>query len=247
MVTIDPNRPPKGTEPASVKTMLHRQPKGTRDGGKFSEKVGFESEVDLRGESVPLPDGSNASEPVVEQPVIEERAVEEPPVKLGGNTKFPDGTWEYPPSGMRLAEVARFWATTEIPDFLIRNIEAGDKQRDFFVAKEPFDAWLRSQSWGSRRKKKFPEEFAEYQKQYQRRKDILDRYEFHVGIIPKDELRDVTRIGHFWQYLNSSGIREDVMDVRWQLRTGEVATTREIVDRYKLWEIQKAFFMKWKP
>lgn len=64
MVTIGPKRPPKGIQPAAGKTTQPRQPRGTKDGGRFaSGGVSSESEVELvEGQVGYEPDGSKAFE-----------------------------------------------------------------------------------------------------------------------------------------------------------------------------------------
>ena len=292
MVTIDPKRPPKGIQPNIVKTTQHRQPRGTKDGGRFAPAgVSSESEVELVEDQVGYqPDGSKAfedrnrksaekatepsPEPAGESVSLEADAVafekefgvraiepdpwvkrspdvEEPkpgpnPIKLGGAVEYAEGSWQYPPPPTyNIEKMARYWSDVLIPDSALQNLENADRDRDFFAYEEEYRKWLSANpSPSKRQRRKNPELFVARDIEVRARKAIVDQVQFRLGLIPRSELRDVARLGAFWEQARdlSDEPRAKAARVDFKTSSGEVVSALDVVVKYRLAEISDAFF-----
>jgi hypothetical protein len=289
MVTIDPKRPPKGIHPAVVKTTQQRQPRGTKDGGRFAPGgVSSESEVELVEDQVGYePDGSKAFEERSRKST--EKAVEpsdgsvplesdaaafekefgvratEPdpwvkrtddvpspasaspsPIKLGGAVEYAEGSWQYPPPPtLNTAKMAAYWSNVLIPDNALQNLENADRDRDFFAYEEEYRKWVSTKpSPTTRYRKKHPEGYAEFLKESLARKAIVDRVQFHLGLIPRHELRDVARLAAFWE--QASGLGEESVAraaaTEFVTSSGQILKPLDVVQKYRTWEISGALY-----
>ena len=292
MVTIDPKRPPKGIQPDVVKTTQQRQPRGTKDGGRFApggvsseskvelveDQVGYEPDgskafeersrksvekaaepsPESAGEPVSLESdaaafekefGARATEPdpwVKREPDVEEPKPGPAPIKLGGAVEYED-SWQYPPAPtLDTAKMAAYWSNVLIPDNALQNIENADRSRDFFAYEEEFGKWRLSHSrhWARGYRKKDPDGYAALMTEYDARKAIVERVQFRLGLIPRTELRDVARLGAFWQQARGLGEESQARaaSFRFVTGTGEVVSALDVVQKYRLWEISDAFF-----
>jgi hypothetical protein len=258
MVNIEPKLIPKGTQAAATKTAVQRQPRGTKVGGRFAPEVTSEAEVELLEESVPLSDGSKAfeerskktrdavTEPVVApEPVVEAPRTTSDPIKLGGAVEYEE-SWQYPPAPSRdIEKMAAYWSNVLIPDGALQNIENADRDRDFFAYEEEYANWVNAKPTPTTHyRKKHPEEYAKFAEESQARKAVVDKVQFHQGLIPRTELRDVARLGAFW--IQASAVddetRAKAASTEFVTSTGEVVSALDIVQKYRLREIEGAFF-----
>jgi hypothetical protein len=248
---------------------FRRKPRGTRDGGKFAAgRVSSEPAIELvEGESVGYePDGSKAFEersrradnattddvvepsvePDVEVDIPLATVIEVEPIALGGSAEFSEGTWQFPPPWSDVDELARFFATVEISDSSIANIEAADRTgRDILAAESAFSQWRVTQPTLTRRyEKKHPKESAAQMAEAGRRSARLDKIRFEQGFIPRSELRDVARLGGF--IISCDGLDQDARvkarRMRFRLGSGDIVEAGDIWAKYELREIAEAFF-----
>ncbi len=259
MVNIDPKQP-KGASPRKPMSFVRREPRGTKIGGRFADLVSSETTVELGGDEVAgyQPDGSaafeermrrsqeNATEAVTEivEPASSPRSEDEP-VVLSGAVEYAE-SWQYPPVPKDIGSLVSYWSDVALPDSCLANIENADKTgRDFFEADEELKKWDREQPAPTTRyRKKHPVEYAAYVEEYNRRRAKVDAIKFNAGLIPRSELRDVARIGHLWFQSIDAGetMRDQAWVTKFRLGTGEVVTTKDIVQRYRLNDIYDAFF-----
>ena len=288
MVTIDPKRPPKGIHPAVVKTTQQRQPRGTKDGGRFApggvssesevelveDQVGYEPDgskafeersrkstekaVEPSDGSVPLESdaaafekefGARATEPdpwVKREPDVPVPPPRPAPTKLGGAVEYAEGSWQYPPPPTRdIEKMAAYWSNVLIPDNALQNLENADRSRDFFLYEEELKKWDDAQPTPTTRyRKKHPDEYAKYVEESRARKAIVERVQFRLGLIPRTELRDVARLGAFWEQARGLGEESQARAASFRFVTGteEVVSALDVVQKYRLWEISDAFF-----
>ena len=294
MVTIDPKRPPKGIQPAAVKPPMQRQPRGTKDGGRFAPGgVSSESEVELVEDQVGYqPDGSSAfeersrksaekatepsSESAGELPSesvsLESDAVAfekdfgvratapdprvkrapdvpppwQKPIRLGGAVEYAEGSWQYPPPPtLNTAKMSEYWSNVLIPDNALQNLENADRDRDFFLYEDEFNKWSGTQpSPTTRYRRKHPDEYAKYVEESRARKAIVERVQFHIGLIPRHELRDVARLAAFWE--QARGLGEESVSraaaTEFVASSGEIVKPLDVVQKYRTWEISNALF-----
>jgi hypothetical protein len=264
MVNIEPKQP-RGLKTVAVKTAVQRQPRGVKEGGRFAPEVTCEATVDLvegdEVESVPLSDGSKAfeernkrssekaAEPVTEHvsapPLIDESHTTNEPIKLGGAIEYEE-SWTYPPAPTRDVEkMAHFWSTVLIPDGGLMNLENADRDRDFFTYEDEFRKWQNAgPAWTARRRKKYPDEWAKSSAESLARKAMVDKVRFSQGLIPRSELRDVARLGAFWEQASEldDESRAEAAATEFVTSSGEVLKPLDVVQKYRLWEISGAFF-----
>jgi hypothetical protein len=264
MVNFEPKQP-RGIKSVNAKAALQRQPRGIKEGGRFAPGgVTSETTVDLvEGDEVGyVPDGSKAFEersqkaredlidPVTEfqADAPEQKNPKVAPIKLGGSVEYDSGSWQYPPAPRSVEQLVGFWSDCLISDAAIANVENADcTGRDFFEYEKELERWDDSQPTPTTRyRKKHPEEHALYVNELRERKAIVDKVQFGVGLIPRSELRDVVRIGAAWFQSIEAGesVRDDMYRTKFLLGTGEVVTTKQVLDRYRLNDIYDAFFSR---
>ena len=262
MVNLEP-RLPKGVNPTMAKTAVPRQPRGNKDGGKFAPGRLSESEVELVEEAVPLSDGSKAfeerskrasekaaetvAEHVSAPTVIDEPRMTNAPIKLGGAVEYEDGSWNFPPPPTDdIEKMAAYWSNVLIPDSALQNLENGDcTGRDLFTYDEEHRKWINSgQPLSKRLQRKDPEQYAEIEAELKTRVETLRKVQFGLGLIPRSELRDVARLGAFWEQASEldDESRAEAAATEFVTSSGEVLKPLDVVQKYRLWEISGAFF-----
>jgi hypothetical protein len=68
--------------------------------------------------------------------------------------------------------------------------------------------------------------------------------QFSLGLISRTSLRQVARLGAFWEQASELGDdpRAKAYSTKFLLGTGDVTTAGDVVQKYRLWEISDAFF-----
>ena len=265
----DSNKTPKGIQALVSEKQFRRNPRGSRIGGRFAKVVFSEPNIDLdEGEDAELayqPDGSKAFEErsrraaeakavqVSETPSapIEDVAaaparIEVEPIVLGGASQFDSGSWQYPLNSSNVDELAHFFATVEISDAAVANLENADRTgRDIIAAEAEYERWAATQPSITRRfEKKHPEEAAALSAEHVRRNGRLSKIRFEQGLIPRAELRDVARLGGL--ILSVDGLDMDARvkarRMKFRMGSGEIVEAGDIWTKYELREIDGAFF-----
>ena len=249
--TVDLGEDQVGYEPDGSKAFEERNKKPS----KVTEQS-TESTVESSSESVPLEldvvafekeFGVRATAP---DPRVK-RAPDVPPpgqkpIKLGGAVEYAEGSWQYPPPPtLNTAKMAAYWSNVLIPDNALQNLENADRDRDFLLYEKEFDEWRSSQpSPTPRYRKKHPDEYAVYSTEYDVRQAIVERVQFHIGLIPRHELRDVARLCAFWE--QARGLGEESVSraaaTEFVASSGEIVKPLDVVQKYRTWEISDALF-----
>ncbi len=243
-----------GYQPDGSKAFEERSRKSTDKATEPSP----ESTVEISSESVSLESdavafekefGVRATEPdpwVKRSPDVEEPKPGPAPIKLGGAVEYAEGSWQYPPPPTRdIEKMAAYWSNVLIPDNALQNLENADRSRDFFLYEDEWRNWLNSNpSPSKRQRRKNPELFMARDVEVRARKAIVERVQFRLGLIPRTELRDVARLGAFWQQARGLGEESQARaaSFRFVTGTGEVVSALDVVQKYRLWEISDAFF-----
>lgn len=271
-MTNDPtSRKPMGLVARDPKRAFARQPRGTKEGGQFAgrRRIVSESQVELaEGETVSegwSPDGSTAFEERMRrhederknaapaESDIESEAMGSDPrsdsvIRMGGAVEYAEGSWSFPPAPTSdIRTMATYWSTCLIPDSALANVEAADRWgRDVAVAEDEFRKWRVEQPTITRRfKRNHPDEAVALSAEYVRRNAELDKVRYHAGLIPRTELRDVVRLGAFWEQasdLDDDDARAEAASVKFVTSTGEEVSALDTYRKYRLWEISGAFF-----
>jgi hypothetical protein len=73
---------------------------------------------------------------------------------------------------------------------------------------------------------------------------MVDKVRFSQGLIPRSELRDVARLGAFWEQASEldDESRAEAAATEFVTSSGEVLKPLDVVQKYRLWEISGAFF-----
>lgn len=273
-MTNDPtSRKPMGLVARDPKRAFARQPRGTKEGGQFAgrRRIVSESQVELaEGETVSegwSPDGSAAFEERMRRHEDERTNVTPPPAKtvpddthdlesassgvsairMGGAVEYAEGSWSFPPAPTTDIEtMATYWGSCLIPDGALVNVEAADRWgRDVAVAEDEFRKWRVEQPTITRRfKRNHPDEAVALSAEHVRRNAELDKVRYHMGLIPRSELRDVVRLGAFWEQASDldDDARAEAASVKFVTSTGEEVSALDTYRKYRLWEISAAFF-----
>lgn len=266
MVDGNSRKRPNGVQAFVSDREFRRKPRGTRDGGKFAGgRITSEPVIELVEEENGVgyePDGSKAFEersrraddattefsvePDLEVDIPLATVIEVQPIVLGGSQEYDAGSWQYPPPWSDVDELAHFFATVEISDSAVANIEAADKTgRDIFAAEAAFNEWSRSQPGITRRYiKKHPKEAEEISAEFGRRSARLDKIRLEQGFIPRSELLDVCRLGGF--IISCDGLDQDARvkarRMKFKTSSGEFVEAGDVWRKYELREIAEAFF-----
>ncbi len=168
-------------------------------------------------------------------------------IRMGGAVEYAEGSWSFPPAPTTDIEtMATYWGSCLIPDGALVNVEAADRWgRDVAVAEKEFDDWSRTKPGITKRfRKKNPEEAEALSAEYVQRNADLDKVRYHMGLIPRSELRDVVRLGAFWE--QASGLDDESRGIaasrKFITSTGEEVSALDTYRKYRLWEISGAFF-----
>lgn len=251
---VEPAKDEVGYQPDGSKAFEERNRKSTESAGESrsleSDAAAFEREFGVRATE---PDPWVKRPPDVSTP---EPAPRPAPIKLGGVKESHLGTWSYPPSvGISTDEMAHFWATVKLHDSTISAIEVADRWGRSTEGARQHDAQLLNQlkkplGWSSRQQRKDPEGYARDRALGESFKSRFkfERVQNHWGLIPNGEYRDVVRIGAYWAQI---GFLDETRGgepgrVLFEMSGGKKVTAPEIWNKYWLWEIEDAWFGRWK-
>jgi hypothetical protein len=175
---------------------------------------------------------------------------QKPAVHLGGRLEMASGSWQYPPSYTDVEQIVDHWARCILHDSSLAAVEMADKygRIDYFPKYEAeFVAWQKDNpSMSARFRRKNPEVAEARGAEYREWNAYLDRIRYGIGLIPKPEIRDVTRLHAIWlQTMNlPTKDRLEVPLREFVMTSGEVTTILDVEKKYRLSEISPAWFNK---